>query len=339
MAKQDFYSILGVNRSSTPEEIKKAYRKLAMQFHPDKNPGNKQAEEKFKQITEAYDVLSDEKKRANYDQFGHSGVGGGPGFGGGGPGGFGGGGFGGFGGGHSGQSGDPLHDIFGDIFSDVFGGGRSSGGPGAGSGGFSRGSRSARGADLRYTLNLTLEEAAQGCEKPIQFIRVRNNNEEAAKLMVTVPAGVKEGQRLKLKSEGDGGVRGGPNGDLFVIINVQEHALFTRDNYDCYLDLPISFVDAMLGSHVEIPTLTGKASLKIPVGAHSGQVLRLKGKGFPKTGGFGSGDMLVRIVIDVPENITSEQRSQIEQLAKSITEPELVKAFKEKMANYLRMKK
>lgn len=344
MGKQDYYNILGVNRSATPEEIKKSYRKLAMQYHPDKNPGNKQAEEKFKQITEAYEVLSDEKKRAAYDQFGHAGVGsGGPGgFGGGGAGPGGGfGGFGGFGGGTGGGSGDPFQDIFGEVFGDIFGSRGGAGGPhaGPGAGGFSRGARATRGSDLRYTLNLSLEEAAQGVEKPIQFIRIRNNVEETAKLMVTVPAGVKAGQRLKLKGEGDGGLRGGPSGDLFVIINVQEHPLFTRDNFDCYLDLPIVFTDALLGSQVEIPTLTGKASLKIPAGAHSGQILRLKGKGFPKTGGFGSGDMLVRIIIDIPEQINSEQKEHVEKLARSIPEPEMVRAFKEKMANYLRTKK
>jgi molecular chaperone DnaJ len=343
LAKQDYYSILSVARNASQDEIKKTYRKLAMKFHPDKNPGNKQAEDKFKQITEAYEVLSDEKKRAAYDQFGHAGVGGTNGFGGGphaGPtGGFGG--FGGFGGGPgsrggAGSSGDPFQDIFGEVFGDIFKGSQS----GQRDSGFgSRSSRSTRGADLRYTLNLSFEEAAQGCEKPIQFIRIRNNAEETTKLMVTVPAGVKSGQRLKLRGEGDGGGNGGSPGDLYVIINIQVHSLFTRENHDCFLDLPVSFTDAILGAQVEIPTLTGKASLRVPAGAHSGQVLRLKGKGFPKVGGFGAGDMLVKILIDVPEHLTKDQRELVEKLASTIQEPEAVKAFKEKMTNYLRTKK
>ncbi len=317
MSKQDFYSVLGVNRNSTADEIKKAYRKLAMQFHPDKNPNNKVAEEKFKNITEAYEVLSDDKKRQTYDQFGHTG---GP-FGGGtGGGGFGGGGF------NQGQGGDPFQDIFGDVFGDIFGGGRAR-------------PRATRGSDLRYTLNLNLEEAAQGCEKSIQFIRIRNNIEETAKLMVTIPAGVKSGQKLKLRSEGDGGAKGGPSGDLYVIINIQEHILFTRENYDCLLELPISFTTAILGGLVEVPTLTGKAALRIPSGAHSGQILRLKSKGFPKSGGFENGDMLIKILVDVPENLSSHQRELIEQLSKGLDDPDSVKNFKDKMTNYLRTKK
>jgi molecular chaperone DnaJ len=343
LAKQDFYSILGVPRNSSQEEIKKTYRKLAMKYHPDKNPGNKQAEEKFKSITEAYEILSDDKKRGAYDQFGHAGVGGPGGFGGqpGGPGGFGAGGFGGFGGGKSGgarggQSGDPFQDIFGEVFGDMFKGGQGS----QREGGFGqRGTRPSKGADLRYTLNLTFEEAAQGCEKPIQFIRIRDSIDETTKLMVTVPAGVKAGQRLKLRGEGDAGGNGGMAGDLFVIINISEHSLFTRENYDCYLDLPISFTDAILGAQVEIPTLTGKAALRVPAGAHSGQILRLKGKGFPKVGGFGAGDMLVKILIDVPSHLTNDQKELIEKLAQVAQEPEAVTAFKEKMNNYLRMKK
>lgn len=338
MAKQDFYSTLSVARNASQEEIKKAYRKLAMKFHPDKNPGNKQAEEKFKVITEAYEVLSDEKKRAAYDQFGHAGVGGPGGFGGGGhPGGFGGfGGASGAGGQRGNPGGDPFQDIFGEVFGDIFKGAQGS----QREGGFGqRGVRPSRGADLRYTLNLSFEEAAQGCEKPIQFIRIRNNSDETAKLMVTVPAGVKAGQRLKLRGEGDGGVNGGSSGDLFVIINISEHSLFTRENHDCYLDLPVSFTDAILGAQVEIPTLTGKAALRVPAGAHSGQILRLKGKGFPKVGGFGAGDMLVKILIDVPAHLTNDQKELVDQLAKTLKEPEAVTAFKEKMNNYLRMKK
>ena len=265
MSKKDFYSVLGVSKSASQEEIKKAYRKLAMQFHPDKNPNNKQAEEKFKQATEAYEVLSDEKKRAAYDQFGHAGA---QGFGAG----AGAGGFGGFNdfnnfrggpfrGGDPGAGGDPYQDIFGEIFGDIFGAGKTGGG---------RPGRKTKGSDLRYNLSISMEEASQGCEKQIHFMRIRNDKEEVAKLVVSVPAGVKEGQRLKLREEGDGGVNGGTNGDLYVVISIQDHSIFIREENDCILEMPVSFVDAILGATVDIPTLTGKAQLKIPPATHSG---------------------------------------------------------------------
>lgn len=321
MSKQDYYSVLGISRNATADEIKKAYRKLAMQYHPDKNQGDKAAEEKFKQITEAYEILSDEQKRAAYDKFGHAGA---QGFGAGGP-------FGGFGGGRGGNpGGDPIHDIFGDMFDDIFFGGNR--GPGGRP-------RTSKGADLRYNLNLSFEEAAQGCEKTIHFVRLRNSSEENAKLLVTVPAGVKQGQRLKLRGEGDGGTHGGGTGDLFVIINIQDHSLFKREGNDCILELPIRFTDAILGTQAEIPTLTGKASLKIPMGTLSGQVFRLKGKGFTKVGGFGSGDMLVKIIIDTPEEISNEERNLLERLNQLIGETPMVRSFKEKMSNHLRTKK
>lgn len=337
MSKQDFYSVLGVSRSATADEIKKAYRRLAMQFHPDKNQGNKSAEEKFKQITEAYEVLSDDQKRAAYDQYGHAATGG-P-FGGGGSNPFGSGGpFSGGAGGYnysgSNSSGDPFQDIFGEVFGDLFGKGR-----GGGGGGFSSRPKTSKGADLRYTLNLTFEEAAQGCEKSINFVRVRNNIEEKANLIVTVPAGVKQSQRLKLRGEGDSGTYGGPSGDLFVVINIQEHSLFRREGNDCVLDLPINFTDAILGAQIEIPTLTGKAALKIPTGTHTGQMFRLKGKGFPKVGGFGAGDMIVKVLVDTPLEITSEQRELIEKLNRLIGDTPMVRSFKEKMTQYLRIRK
>lgn len=337
MSKQDFYSVLGVSRSATADEIKKAYRRLAMQFHPDKNQGNKSAEEKFKQITEAYEVLSDDQKRAAYDQYGHAATGG-P-FGGGGSNPFGSGGpFSGSAGGYnysgSNSSGDPFQDIFGEVFGDLFGKGR-----GGGGGGFSSRPKTSKGADLRYTLNLTFEEAAQGCEKSINFVRVRNNIEEKANLIVTVPAGVKQSQRLKLRGEGDSGTHGGPSGDLFVVINIQEHSLFRREGNDCVLDLPINFTDAILGAQIEIPTLTGKAALKIPTGTHTGQMFRLKGKGFPKVGGFGAGDMIVKVLVDTPLEITSEQRELIEKLNRLIGDTPMVRSFKEKMTQYLRIRK
>ncbi|MNJ91107.1 Chaperone protein DnaJ [compost metagenome] len=331
MSKKDFYSILNVSRSATADEIKKSYRKLAMQFHPDKNPGDKKAEEKFKEISEAYEVLSDQKKRDMYDQFGHAGA---QGFGGaGGP--YGGaGGFGGFGGAGSAGAGagaDPFQDIFGDVFGDIFGGGARAGGQ--------RARRPTKGADLRYTLNISFEESALGCEKVISFMRQKNGKEESAKLSVNVPAGVKEGQRLKLANEGDSNPGGGPAGDLYVIINIQEHPLFKRNETDVTLDLPITYTDAILGTNIEVPTLTGKAMIRIPAGTHTGQTFRLKGKGFPKLGGFGSGDMLVRVLVDTPKNLSAKQKEMIEELAKSGESTPLVKSFHEKVSALMRNRK
>lgn len=328
MSKKDFYSILGVTRTASQDELKKAYRKLAMQWHPDKNPGDKKAEEKFKEISEAYDVLSDPKKREAYDQFGHAGA---QGFGGaGGPFGGGPGGFGGFGGQGQGPGGDPFQDIFGDMFQDIFGGAR--GGPRSHR-------RPSKGADLRYTLNISFEDSALGCEKVISFVRQKGGKEESAKLSVNVPAGVKEGQRLKLAGEGDTVQGGGTPGDLYVIINIQEHPLFKRNESDVTMDLPIIYTDAILGTSIEVPTLTGKAMIRIPPGTHSGQTFRLKGKGFPKLGGFGSGDMLVRILVDTPHNISSRQKELVEELSKSTEPTPMVKSFQEKISTLMRNRK
>lgn len=337
MSKKDYYSLLNVSRSATPEEIKKSYRKLAMQYHPDKNPGDKKAEEKFKEFSEAYEVLSDPKKREMYDQFGHAGAQGGfSGAGGpfGGAGGFGG--FGGAGGAGAGQGQDPFQDIFGDVFSEIFGA-RGYGGTGAGTGGPRR--RQTKGSDLRYTLNIAFEEAALGTEKVISFVRQRSGKDETAKLSVNVPAGVKEDQRLKLAGEGDSPAGGGPSGDLYVIIKIQDHPLFKRQENDILMDLPVTYTDAILGTSVEIPTISGKAVIRIPPGTHTGQTFRLKGKGFPKIGGFGSGDMLVRLVVDTPEKINTRQKELLEELSKAGDETPLVRAFKEKAANIMRNKK
>lgn len=333
MSKKDYYSLLNVSRTATPEEIKKAYRKLAMQYHPDKNPGDKKAEEKFKEFSEAYEVLSDAKKRELYDQFGHAGPQGG--FGGaGGAGGFGG--FGGYGGARGGgPDQDPFRDIFGDVFSDIF---NTRGyGPGAGAGAGPR-RRQTKGSDLRYTLNVSFEEAALGTEKVISFVRQRSGKDETAKLSVNVPAGVKDDQRLKLAGEGDSHI-GGAAGDLYVIIKVQEHPLFKRQDNDILMDLPVTYTSAILGTSVEIPTLSGKAMIRIPPGTHSGQTFRLKGKGFPKIGGFGAGDMLVRLVVDTPDKINTRQKELLEELSKANEDTPLVKAFKEKAANIMRNKK
>lgn len=320
--KRDYYEVLGVQRSASAEELKKAFRKLAMQLHPDKNPGDKKAEEKFKEVNEAYEILSDPQRRQAYDQFGHMGAQGGFR-----PGaspfeGFNRGGFEGFG-----QTGGPenFQDIFGDIFSDFFAGRPGGPRPGAGPRGQNRG----RGADLRYTLNISFEEAASGAEKQISFIRHRGGKEDSAKLAITVPAGVKNGQRLKLRGEGDAGPAGA--GDLYVIISIQDHSLFKRVENDVHIDLPISYWDAVFGTTAEVPTLTGRSSLKIPPGTPSGQIFRLKGKGFASIGGAGGGDMLVRVVIDVPKELTDEQRDLLKEFSASVKPTPLIKAFQEKL--------
>lgn len=309
-----------------------------MKLHPDKNPGDKSAEERFKEVNEAYEILSDPQKKRSYDQFGHFGTqsgfkpganpfegfspGGSTGFGQGGP--------------------ENFQDIFGDIFSDFFagrGGARASGWSGGGSAGpRSRG----RGADLRYTLNISFEEAATGTDKMISFLRQRAGKEETARLSITVPAGVKSGQRLKLRGEGDASPSGGSIGDLYVIINIQEHALFKRVENDVHMDLPLSYGDVVLGTTVEIPTLTGKASLKVPAGTPSGQVFRLKGKGFSSIGGSGgsvAGDLLVRAIIDVPRELTEEQREMIHKLSATLKPSPLIKAYHEKVDRILKSKK
>jgi molecular chaperone DnaJ len=328
VAKKDLYAVLGVPRSAGEEEIKKAYRKLAMKYHPDKNPGDKVAEDKFKEASEAYDVLRDPKRRQMYDQFGHAGPNpfggaGGPGAG---PNPFEG--FNEFGGGFGGARMDQegFQDVFSDFFGDIF-----SGGPKG-----RRGPRPQKGADLRYSLQITLEEAASGCEKTITFVRHRGNKEDTAKLSITVPAGVKAGQRLKLRNEGDYPEGATGPGDLYVIVNFQEHPLFRRKDNDAMMDLPISFIDAIAGASVEIPTLVGKANLNIPPGTHPGQIFRLKGKGFPEVGGYGSGDMLVKIVVDIPQDLTEEERRLIQKLGSMGDRTPLVNEFKEKMRKLLR---
>ncbi|MBC7421047.1 MAG: DnaJ domain-containing protein [Bdellovibrio sp.] len=331
MAKKDFYQLLGVARTATQDEIKKSYRKLAMQYHPDKNPGDKKAEDKFKEFSEAYETLSDEKKRQTYDQFGHAGPGGNP---------FGAGGFGGAGRGSAGGAGgqDNFQDIFGDVFGDIFGGqagrggtytsGRQRGGPRA----------PVRGSDLRYTLSVSFEEAGTGCEKMVSFMRQVGPKDESAKLSVTVPAGVKEGQRLKLSGEGDKPASG-TAGDLYVIIDLQDHILFKREEFDVILDLPVSYTDAILGATAEIPTLFGKVEIKIPTGTHSGQAFRLKGKGFPKLGATGSGDMLVRVVVDTPDKVNSRQKEILEELQRYNEATPLVKNYQDKLQTVLRGRK
>lgn len=343
MAKRDYYSVLEVSRSASLEDIKKAYRKLALKYHPDKNPGNRQAEDRFKEVSEAYEILRDPEKRQMYDQFGQAGAQ---------AGGFQGGnpfeGFSGFKGDfgegfRGGQNPDSFQDIFNDFFGDIFSGKRRGGQPGQGpgpgpghpTGGFDR----QRGADLRYTLSITYEEAAKGCEKTISFVRRKGGKEDTAKLSITVPAGVRNGQRLKLRGEGDVGSKGAGPGDLYVIVNLQDHPLFRREENHIHMDLPISFVEAVLGTKIEIPTLLGKASLRVPPGTHPGQLFRLKNKGFPDIGGYGNGDMLVKVIVDIPQDLTEEDKKAIGQMTHLTQKSPLVAELQKNIRKVLQSRK
>jgi len=383
--KKDYYELLEVGKTASSEDIKKSYRKLAVKYHPDKNPGDKKSEEKFKEISEAYEVLSDEKKRKMYDQFGHAGVGaGGPG----GPGGpFGAGGFEGFGG----AGGASMNDIFGDIFGDLFGaGGGRRGGQSAG-----RRTRGVPGADLKTDVDITFEEAARGCEKVITIPRsvgcetckgsgakpgtspevcktCQGSGEQMfqqgffaitrpcsscggvgqritspctdchgvgkikkrSQIAVKIPAGIDTGQRLKLTNEGEAGERGGPAGDLYVVINILQHDLFTREEADVLCDVPITFTQAALGAEVEVPSLDGKVKVKIPEGTQSHKILRLKGKGMPYLGSPSRGDQLVRVIIETPTRLSKEQRELLEKFGEKGGEAHpMHKKFFERMRN------
>ena len=359
--KRDYYEVLGVDRQASASDIKKAYRKLAIQFHPDKNPDDPEAEEKFKELGEAYDVLGDEEKRAAYDRYGHSAFSGGRGGGGGG-----------------------FHDPF-DIFREVFGGG------GGGSmfeeffgGGGGRRQRSARrgGADLRYDLQITLEEAAYGIEKHIEiekfgpcskcdasgsasggsgtktcstcggrgqvissrgFFQVQQTcptcqgagqtiadpckscggegrTQQTSRVKLKIPAGITDGNRLRSTGNGDAGMRGGPAGDLYVVIHVKEHEVFQRDEEDLYCEVPLSFSKAALGGELTVPTLEGKASIKIPAGTQSGTTFRLRGNGVRALGSNYKGDLLVQVQVEVPTKLNSKQREKLEEFADLVGE-------------------
>ena len=344
--KRDYYELLGVSRGASEEEIKKAYRKLALKYHPDRNPGDTQAEEKFKGISEAYQVLTDPEKRAQYDQFGHAA------FGDGGP----------FRGGFDFSSG--FEDIFGDIFGEFFGTGPS------------RRRGRTRGEDFRYNLNISFEEAAFGTEKKIKIPRQgpcdtchgsgskpgssprtcptcrgkgqvsfqqgffnvsRTCNQCQGQgtiitdpcgscggigrvrkfhtISVKIPPGVDTGSRLKLRGEGEGGIAGGPPGDLYVVIQVEPHPLFIRDGLDIICEVPISFVQAALGSEIDVPTLEGKVKIKIPPATQSGKVLRLKGKGVRDVQGYHQGDQHVRVVVETPTHLTPRQKDLLKEFA------------------------
>jgi molecular chaperone DnaJ len=361
--KRDYYEVLGITRAAAAEEIKKSYRKLAVQHHPDKNPGDKKAEERFKELSEAYEVLSDPQKRQMYDQFGHAGMGAGAG-----PGGFD------FQGGFGGGS---INDIFGDIFGDLFG---ASAGMGRGAGN-ARGRRRGGGRpgdDLRTSIDITFEEAAFGTEKVItvpktvhcdvctgsgakpgtqpetcgqcggrgevsfqqgffaitrpcprcngmgQTIPTPCTNcsgsgqvKKRSQIAVKIPAGVDSGQRLKLSNEGEAGERGGPPGDLYVVINVLPHDFFTRDEFDVICEVPVTFTHAALGAEIEVPTLEGKVKLKIPAGTQSHKILRLKGKGLTRLGAYGRGDQLVRIIVEVPTKLSHDQKEILRRFEES----------------------
>lgn len=350
MSKRDYYEVLGVNRNASDAEIKKAYRQQAVKHHPDKNPGDKQAEEQFKVLSEAYGVLSDGQKRAAYDQFGHAGVDGSAG-------GYSSGGFG----------GSPFEDIFGDIFGDIFNGG----------GGGSRRSRGQRGDDLRYNLTISFEDAAFGTETTVKLPRhhscdvcggsgakkgttpstcstcrgagqVRYQQgffqmtrpcpdcggsgtqiddpcpdcrgtgrvKEKRSLALKVPAGVETGIRLKLSGEGESGLHGGPAGDLYVVITVDDHPIFTREGRNVVCDTPISFIQATLGCEIEVPTLEGRVKMKVPAGTQSGKVMKLSGKGIPDLQGHRRGDQLVVIRVETPTDLTARQKELLEEFAK-----------------------
>ena len=351
MAKRDFYDILGVNRDASEEEIKKAYRKLAMKHHPDRNPDNPKAEEHFKEAKEAYEILSDSQKRAAYDQYGHAGVD--P------QSGMGGGGFGGAGG---------FSDAFGGIFDEIFGGGRGGGGR----------SNVYRGADLRYNLEITLEQAAFGTETKIRIptmeacepckgtgakagtqpktcptcqgsgqVRIQQGFfsiqqtcpkchgtgkfiadpcgschgagrvKQHKTLAVKIPAGVDEGDRIRLSGEGEHGVNGGPSGDLYVQIHLKAHPVFQREQNDLHCEMPISFTTAALGGEIEIPTLDGAANLKIPAETQSGKIFRLRGKGIKGVRSHSHGDLLCHVVVETPVNLTDRQKELLRELDES----------------------
>jgi molecular chaperone DnaJ len=348
--KEDYYELLGVPRNASDSDIKQSFRRLAMKYHPDRNPGDKPAEEKFKNVKEAYEILSDPKKRSAYDQFGHAGVD--PSMGG-------------------GQRAD-YSEIFGDIFGDIFGGGARRGGGGGRS-------RAQRGADLRYNLDLSLEDAVSGTEVKIRvptyvhcetcggtgakkgsspvicttcqghgvvrmqqgFFAVQQacpachgsgqqikdpcrscygqgRVQETKTLSVKIPAGVDSGDRIRLGGEGESGEFGGPAGDLYVQVNVKEHPIFVRDGADLKCEVPISFPTACLGGDLEVPTLDGKVALKIPAETQTGKSFRIRGKGVKPVRGGPVGDLICKVRIETPVSLTKEQIELVKKLEDSL---------------------
>lgn len=354
--KRDYYEVLGVTRTATGEEVKRAYRKLAVKFHPDKNPDDPHAEEKFKELGEAYDVLMDPEKRSAYDRFGHAAFS---------PGG------GGFGGG-------AFHDPF-EIFREVFGGSGFGGGifeTFFGGGGATRADDRRRGSDLRYDMEIKLEEAAFGAEKQIEIekldacdkcagsgaepssgkircsacggrgqvvssrgffhisqtcprcrgageiiekpctkCRGEGRVEKLSRVKLQIPAGIREGTRLRSLGNGEAGVDGGSPGDLYVVIHVKEHKIFQREGDDLYCEVPIPFSVAALGGEIDVPTLEGKAHLKVPAGTQSAQIFKLRGKGIVNVNGRSHGDLFARLIVEVPTRLNTDQRRKLEEFA------------------------
>jgi len=351
MTKKDYYEILGVAKTSTDEEIKKSYRKIAMQCHPDKNPGDKQAEDRFKEAAEAYEVLSDKQKREIYDHYGHAGL---------------------SNTGFQGFSGfDDIFSNFGDIFEDVFGFGHS-----RGRGRSRSGARA--GADLRYDLTISFLDAAfgvtkiidleklhtcSGCEgtgaapgtspstcptchgrgqvvqssgfftisstcphchgqgkyitKPCNVCRGTGKERKLKQVELKIPAGVETGSRLRLRSEGEAGEMGGPSGDLYVFLQVEEHDFFVRDQDDILCRVPISFVQAALGATIEVPTLKDNEKIKIPRGTQNGHLFRLKGKGIPHVRGYGRGDQIIEVHVQIPTSLSRKQEELLREFEKT----------------------
>ena len=312
--KRDYYEVLGVSKTATDAEIKKAYRKLAMKYHPDYNPGDKDAEEKFKEVNEANEVLSDPKKRQLYDQYGFAGVdpayaaqnGGGPGAGG----------FGGFGG-----DGVDLGDIFGDIF-------------GGGFGGFGGSSRRAnpnaprKGQDIRVRITLSFDEAVHGCKKNITITRQQECTEchgsgtIAVKktLEANVPAGIDDDQGFRLSGMGNAGTNGGPAGDVIVAVTVQPSEVFQRDENNIYVVFPITYSQAVLGDTITVPSIDGKVEVNVPEGTQSGTTFRLRGKGIQYVNGRGRGDMYVKCEVEIPKKLSRTQREALKKFEGTLKE-------------------
>ena len=340
MSKRDYYEVLGVNKSTPKEDLKKAYRKLAMKYHPDRNPDDEAASEKFKELSEAYEILSDDQKRQAYDQFGHDGVN--PSF------------------SNAQGAAEGFSDIFGDIFSDIFGGSSRAGG-----------SRSRRGADLSYSVEVSLEDAVKGTSINLDIpssercsgdwhqcshcngtgvVRMqqgffsmqqtcphcRGEGEihdpncsicggagfikKNKTLAVKIPEGVDTGDRIRLSGEGDTGKHG--NGDLYIQVDVQRHKIFERDGKHLYCEVPINYADAVLGGDIEVPTLDGKVKIKIPEGTQSHKLFRLNGKGIKPLRGGSKGDILVRVLVEIPVKLNKEQTAILKQFKESISDSE-----------------
>lgn len=373
MSKRDYYEVLGVSKGADEKELKRAYRKLAMQHHPDRNADNPDAEAKFKELNEAYDVLKDPQKKAAYDQMGHAAFEGGMG-------GRGAGGFGGFGG-----AGADFGDMFGDMFGDIFGGGAGQSGR-------------TRGADLRYNLNITLEDAYKGKKVKVKIpsteecdscsgtgakkgtsaqtcstcggagqVRVQQGFFSLARtchhcggsgkiikdpcsdchgagvkkkdktIEVSIPQGVEDGSRIRVSGEGEAGHNGGPSGDLYIFISIKKHDIFEREHTHLFVDVPVNFVDAALGGQVEVPTIEGgRVKINIPEGTQPEQQFRVRSKGMPGLHGQPHGNMYVNVQVEVPSKLTDEQRDLLEQLRNSMSESNTPKkeSFFKKVANF-----